>query len=830
MSGCRYAHFQTHGCDLATNDCSDPNCARALEESQCSVWELAQLQGYVQLTGGAPTHGELQDSRSADCTRSCTELYFPDDALRKAGLPACGFALDSVAGEECDYENPYLNLRTFGCSAEPAFWAERGDPCCNTRTCCTDEVDATCERNIDWVFTDGLPFHSDWYWGSGLTLDSSPRDVQAWLHHLQPNMGCPMPCGDLSHLPFASGLIVAPPPRGAFSLPEFQRACAATLSVESVAQCGDGVDNDGDGSADCADADCCAKLPSCQQHPACQAMSSDSSDPSIRGWATLFIAVTFTMTVVVHNRPSKRKGEKLPQTLEQGLPSAEGKRPRPCDETAAAAHWSASAVDWQPLFQEQSGTACFGPPAGFHASAHVGAVPVELPGAEAAYNALMAQTEASINAAREGGSSGVVLHQARLDMVDVSLDVKFEDQHYSSVPLDEENSAAAVTTPPLPCAELLHEPHRYQHQHHKYQHERMPTTPDPPESALGTVRNVPVNALSGMLPAAACADSVSTDGGTVESHYDSPYSEIDTTPSDYSDSDGLWISSDDDSNCSMLPLHLPWDPDATVDNLSTTSLGSEEDVQIQRDFLEEWMPQPQPQPQQQSSLPLPRGAGTTQGPLAVSMPYGDFSRTGSTPAGAAGAAPSVRAANFTTRLAQAVNRAVDPAKLSATHRRTAGDVVGTDSAPDPAKPFVCDFPGCSYSTTKRRYLAEHKKRHAGGKRRQFFCNHPGCSYQTAESGHLTRHMLRHTGEKPYKCDWPSCNFCTSQASHLTAHRRRHTGEKPYLCPVDGCNFASIRSWHVKRHLENKHPDFQLEQPEQQPEQQPERRVTGSDVV
>lgn len=55
----------------------------------------------------------------------------------------------------------------------------------------------------------------------------------------------------------------------------------------------------------------------------------------------------------------------------------------------------------------------------------------------------------------------------------------------------------------------------------------------------------------------------------------------------------------------------------------------------------------------------------------------------------------------------------DSVDSSAKHRVATTDAVAAAPASSSAKPFVCDFPGCSYASTKRRYLADHLKRHAG---------------------------------------------------------------------------------------------------------------------
>ena len=58
---------------------------------------------------------------------------------------------------------------------------------------------ATCKKNIDWMRSDGLVNHPDWYPGSGLTPASPAAAMQAWLYH-RGGEDCSLPCGDLSAL------------------------------------------------------------------------------------------------------------------------------------------------------------------------------------------------------------------------------------------------------------------------------------------------------------------------------------------------------------------------------------------------------------------------------------------------------------------------------------------------------------------------------------------------------------------------------------------------------------------------------------------------------
>ena len=117
---------------------------------------------------------------------------------------------------------------------------------------------------------------------------------------------------------------------------------------------------------------------------------------------------------------------------------------------------------------------------------------------------------------------------------------------------------------------------------------------------------------------------------------------------------------------------------------------------------------------------------------------------------------------------------------------------------DPARPYKCQHPGCTYAAAQKRYLSEHERVHSGS--RPYKCTWPGCNYAASGSGHMSRHMRVHTGERPYECKEPGCNYRASQSGHLRTHMRKHTGERPFACPVEGCGYSASRSGHLTRHM------------------------------
>ena len=146
---------------------------------------------------------------------------------------------------------------------------------------------ATCKKNIDWMRSDGLVNHPDWYPGSGLTPASPAAAMQAWLYH-RGGEDCALPCGDLSalHLGFD-------PVRPSWLAPDvdsdphticnervlwqpekFQQAFWSVKSVKvfqprgTATTCSDGERNGGEDGVDCG-GPCDAACPTGGPPPPC---------------------------------------------------------------------------------------------------------------------------------------------------------------------------------------------------------------------------------------------------------------------------------------------------------------------------------------------------------------------------------------------------------------------------------------------------------------------------------------------------------------------------------------------------------------------------------
>ena len=154
---------------------------------------------------------------------------------------------------------------------------------------------ATCKKNIDWMRSDGLVNHPDWYPGSGLTPASPAAAMQAWLYH-RGGEDCALPCGDLSalHLGFD-------PVRPSWLAPDvdsdphticnervlwqpekFQQAFWSVKSVKvfqpsgTATTCSDGERNGGEDGVDCG-GPCDAACPTGGPSPPCASRSPPHS-------------------------------------------------------------------------------------------------------------------------------------------------------------------------------------------------------------------------------------------------------------------------------------------------------------------------------------------------------------------------------------------------------------------------------------------------------------------------------------------------------------------------------------------------------------------------
>lgn len=61
---------------------------------------------------------------------------------------------------------------------------------------------------------------------------------------------------------------------------------------------------------------------------------------------------------------------------------------------------------------------------------------------------------------------------------------------------------------------------------------------------------------------------------------------------------------------------------------------------------------------------------------------------------------------------------------------------------------------------------------------------------------------RHSDRGVFVCSWPDCNHTSSRREHFKIHMRRHTRERPYRC--DHCDYRCNQKGQLKNHLLFKH--------------------------
>ncbi|XP_076449690.1 uncharacterized protein LOC143286044 [Babylonia areolata] len=109
------------------------------------------------------------------------------------------------------------------------------------------------------------------------------------------------------------------------------------------------------------------------------------------------------------------------------------------------------------------------------------------------------------------------------------------------------------------------------------------------------------------------------------------------------------------------------------------------------------------------------------------------------------------------------------------------------------KPFICDHPGCTYSSWKLEFLNRHSEIHSEVKRH--LCNN--CGQGFSQHAGLMSHQRTCYQLQQFLCD--VCGQAFNHVQSMRAHRRTiHFGEKPYLCKVCGNQFSDQRN--LKRHM------------------------------
>ena len=101
-----------------------------------------------------------------------------------------------------------------------------------------------------------------------------------------------------------------------------------------------------------------------------------------------------------------------------------------------------------------------------------------------------------------------------------------------------------------------------------------------------------------------------------------------------------------------------------------------------------------------------------------------------------------------------------------------------------------------------KWIVECKNSSAG---ERFMCSYPDCGYTSSKRGNLEVHIFRHTGISLFKCHYPEYSDAPYFRSSFNLRRHEltiHTHEQPYHCV--SCNMRFRRSDTYKRHMFIRH--------------------------
>ena len=101
-----------------------------------------------------------------------------------------------------------------------------------------------------------------------------------------------------------------------------------------------------------------------------------------------------------------------------------------------------------------------------------------------------------------------------------------------------------------------------------------------------------------------------------------------------------------------------------------------------------------------------------------------------------------------------------------------------------------------------KWIVKCKNSSAGAR---FMCSYPDCGYTSSKRGTLEVHIFRHIGISLYKCHYPECSDAPYFRSSFDLRRHEltiHTHEQPYHCV--SCNMRFRRSDTYKRHMFIRH--------------------------
>ena len=115
------------------------------------------------------------------------------------------------------------------------------------------------------------------------------------------------------------------------------------------------------------------------------------------------------------------------------------------------------------------------------------------------------------------------------------------------------------------------------------------------------------------------------------------------------------------------------------------------------------------------------------------------------------------------------------------------------------KRFNCD--SCDYSSHFESELESHKIVHRKNPSHQ--CMHANCGRWFMRKWDLTLHLQTHEG-KEHKCDYDGCTVTTTTKKQLKEHLKRHTDDFPYECKI--CHKSFRYRTGLKRHRDKDHKE------------------------
>ena len=115
------------------------------------------------------------------------------------------------------------------------------------------------------------------------------------------------------------------------------------------------------------------------------------------------------------------------------------------------------------------------------------------------------------------------------------------------------------------------------------------------------------------------------------------------------------------------------------------------------------------------------------------------------------------------------------------------------------KRFQCE--NCDYSSHFASELETHKIVHR--KTPTHKCMHANCGRWFLRKWDLTLHLQKHDGQE-HKCDYEGCKFSTSTKKQLKEHLKKHSDDYPYECTI--CHQGFHYQSGLKRHRDKEHKD------------------------